>query len=50
MFGSDCDDSNGATFSLCQGAQTIAAVRKLCPTKAVERKLLYENAKKLFRL
>ena len=34
----------------CQGAQTIAAIRRLAPSKTIERKLLYENAKKLFRL
>ncbi len=34
----------------CQGAQTIAAIRRLAGSKAVERKLLYGNAKKLFRL
>jgi hypothetical protein len=28
----------------------ISAVRRLSPSKAVERKLLYENAKKLFKL
>jgi hypothetical protein len=34
----------------CQGARTIASVRELSPTKVIERKLLYENAKKLFKL
>ena len=28
----------------------IAQVRALSPSKAIERKVLYENAKKLFRL
>lgn len=50
MYGSDCADADGSAFSLCQGAQTIAAVRKLSTTKLIERKLLYDNAKKLFRL
>jgi predicted TIM-barrel fold metal-dependent hydrolase len=50
MFGSDCADADGLKPDLCQGAQTIAAVRKLSATKQIERKLLYENAKKLFRL
>ena len=27
-----------------------AAIRKLAPHKAAERKILYENAKKLFRM
>lgn len=50
MYGSDCDDANGLTPTLCQGSQTIAVVRRLSPTKQIERKLLYDNAKKLFRL
>jgi predicted TIM-barrel fold metal-dependent hydrolase len=59
LYGSDCNDAN--VFGLetagvndpkpvCQGAATIAAIRKLSPSKAVERKILYENSKKLFRL
>lgn len=49
LYGSDCDDrvGNGAA---CQGSQTIATVRRLSVNKTVERKILYENAKKLFRL
>jgi predicted TIM-barrel fold metal-dependent hydrolase len=49
VFGSDCSDSDGRGTA-CQGAQTIAAVRRLSATRAIERKLLYENAKKLFKL
>src|SRR6185295_9112571 len=49
IYGSDCNDLEGAGAA-CQGAQTIAAVRRLAGTKAVERKLLYGNAKTLFRL
>ena len=49
IYGSDCNDLEGAEAA-CQGAQTIAAVRRLAGSKAVERKLLYGNAKKLFRL
>lgn len=49
LFGSDCDDRVGSG-SQCQGAQIIAEIRRLSPTKAIERKLLYENAKKLLRL
>ena len=33
-----------------RGAKTIAAVRRLAPSKKIERKLLYDNAKKMFRL
>jgi predicted TIM-barrel fold metal-dependent hydrolase len=49
LYGSDCADAAG-TGTACQGAQTIAAIRKLAPNKSAERKILYENAKKLFRL
>jgi predicted TIM-barrel fold metal-dependent hydrolase len=49
IYGSDCDDAVGSGAA-CQGAQTIAAIRKLSPSKEIERKLLYNNAKKLFRL
>jgi predicted TIM-barrel fold metal-dependent hydrolase len=48
LFGSDCNDLDGAGAQ-CQGAQILDAVRRLAPSKAVERKLLYENAKTLFR-
>jgi predicted TIM-barrel fold metal-dependent hydrolase len=49
LYGSDCSDLEG-TGPKCQGAETIAAVRRLAATKQIERKLLFENAKKLFRL
>lgn len=49
LYGSDCDDRVG-TGAACQGSQTIAAIRKLVPNKAAERKILYENSKKLFKL
>ena len=49
LYGSDCDDRVGSGPA-CQGSQTIAAIRKLAPNKAAERKILYENSKKLFRL
>jgi predicted TIM-barrel fold metal-dependent hydrolase len=49
LYGSDCDDRVGSGPK-CQGAQTIAEIRRLSSSKAVERKLLYENAKKLLRL
>lgn len=50
MFGSDCADADGLPAAECQGAKTIAAIRKLSSTKVVERKLLYENAKRLFKI
>ena len=49
VYGSDCSDWAGQGAE-CQGAQTIAQVRKLAATKKLERKLLYGNAKKLFRI
>ena len=48
LFGSDCSDHEGGGPK-CQGAQTIAAIRRLAASRAIERKLLYENANRLFR-
>lgn len=48
LFGSDCSDSTG-TGNTCLGASIIPAIRKLSPSRAIERKILYENAKNLFR-
>ena len=49
LFGSDCTDTIGEGQH-CTGSMIIASVRRLAPGKVVERKILYENAKKLFRL
>jgi predicted TIM-barrel fold metal-dependent hydrolase len=49
LFGSDCPDIEGKGEK-CTGTQIIATIRRLAPGKAVERKLLFENAKRLFRL
>jgi predicted TIM-barrel fold metal-dependent hydrolase len=49
LYGSDCDDKVGEGKA-CTGAQAIAAIKKLAPTKEIERKILYYNAKKLMRL
>ncbi|TDU66462.1 amidohydrolase family protein [Prosthecobacter fusiformis] len=49
LYGSDCADHFGRGPG-CQGAQTIAMIRKLSPTQAIERKILFANAQKLFRL
>ncbi len=49
IYGSDCSDKTGKG-SACQGSQTIAAIRRLSSGKAIERKLLFENAKKVFKL
>ncbi|MEO9004224.1 MAG: amidohydrolase family protein [Ginsengibacter sp.] len=51
VYGSDCDDTSGLASALnCSGALDIAEIRKLVPDKKIQRKLLYENSKKLFRL
>ncbi len=46
IFGSDCSDrkANGPD---CLGSNIIAAIRRLAPGKAVERKILYGNAPKV---
>lgn len=49
LYGSDCADHLGRGPG-CQGAATIAAIRRLSPNKEVERKILFENSKRLFRL
>jgi predicted TIM-barrel fold metal-dependent hydrolase len=49
LYGSDCTDVEGAGAK-CQGAQTIAAIRRLAGSRSIERKLLHDNAKNLFRL
>jgi predicted TIM-barrel fold metal-dependent hydrolase len=49
IYGSDCADRFGHGKE-CQGAQTIATIRRLASSTAIERKLLFENARKLFRL
>ena len=49
MFGSDCDDAVGEGMK-CDGAQILAAIRRLAPSKAVERKILHDNARRLLRL
>jgi len=49
LYGSDCNDHFGRGPQ-CQGAQTIAAIRRLAASKAIERKILFENARKVLRL
>jgi uncharacterized protein len=49
LYGSDCNDAFGAGAK-CQGAQILEAIRRLSPNKAVERKILHGNAKRLLRL
>lgn len=49
LYGSDCNDTIGRGRG-CQGAQTIATIRRLAANKEIERKILYGNSKKLFRI
>jgi predicted TIM-barrel fold metal-dependent hydrolase len=49
LYGSDCNDQDGHG-SKCSGAGMIAAIRRLSPTKDIQRKLLYKNAKRVFRI
>lgn len=49
IYGSDCNDHDGGGPK-CLGAQIIATVRRLAGTRAIERKLLHENARRVFRL
>jgi predicted TIM-barrel fold metal-dependent hydrolase len=49
LFGSDCSDRLGSGAG-CQGSQTIAVIRRLSASREIERKLLYENARRLLRL
>jgi len=49
LLGTDCDERVGRGAK-CDGAQIIAGIRRLAPNKAAERKILYENAKKLLRI
>ena len=49
VYGSDCEDHFGYGPN-CQGAQTIAMVRKLVPEEKVRRKLFWSNAKRVFRI
>jgi len=49
LYGSDCNDTAGQGVK-CSGAQMIAAIRRLSPGRDVERKVLYKNAKRVFRL
>jgi len=47
LFGTDCADAVGFGEA-CQGSQTLAALRRLAPSKDILHKILYLNAVKLF--
>lgn len=46
FYGSDCDDTAGAGEG-CSGAGTLAIVRRLAASPAIERKLLFQNARRV---
>lgn len=49
LFGSDCNDRE-AEGEKCVGAQLLATLRAWVPSKAAERKILFENARALLKL
>jgi predicted TIM-barrel fold metal-dependent hydrolase len=49
IYGSDCDDHFGYGDK-CQGAQTIAMIRKLVPEPKIRKKLFWSNARRVFRI
>jgi uncharacterized protein len=49
LYGSDCNDRDGAGGG-CIGSKGIAAIRRLSPSKKVERKILYENARRVLKI
>jgi predicted TIM-barrel fold metal-dependent hydrolase len=49
LYGSDCPD-NQAGGEKCSGAKQIAAIRRLAPSKRVERKILYGNASRVLKI
>ena len=49
MLGTDCDDRLGHGPG-CDGAQILAGIRRLSASKKIERKILYENAKRVLKL
>lgn len=49
LFGSDCQDVEGRGAN-CVGSQIMSMIRKHCASKTAERKILFENSKRLLRL
>jgi uncharacterized protein len=49
LYGSDCNDRDGAGDG-CIGSKGLAAIRRLSPSKKVERKILYENARRVLKV
>ena len=49
LYGSDCNDTAGAGGK-CSGSQQIATIRRLSPSREIERKILWGNANRLLKL
>ena len=49
LFGSDCNDTTGRGPT-CQGWMTIHTLKRVAPSKEVERMILYGNAKAMFKI
>ncbi|MDO8545115.1 MAG: amidohydrolase family protein [Opitutaceae bacterium] len=49
LYGSDCSEGTGRA-PLCFAARTLEAIRRLAPSREIERKILHENAKRLLKL
>ena len=49
LYGSDCNDKVGEGEK-CSGAGMLATIRRFAPNKAAERKILFENAKRVLKL
>ena len=49
LYGSDCSDPVGQGAA-CSGSQQIASVRRFSPDKKAERKIFFENARRVLKL
>ena len=49
LFGSDCWDPAGQSKG-CRGTVILSTIRRLAPCKSAERKILHDNAKKLYKI
>jgi predicted TIM-barrel fold metal-dependent hydrolase len=49
LFGSDCNDTVGRGPT-CQGWMILHTLNRLVPNRQIERKIFFENAKRLFKL
>lgn len=49
MYGSDCQDAD-TKVKECSGIKCLETVRRLAPSKKVERKILYENARQVLKM